>query len=360
MDGLKMDNDIKLSDVYYIYENEIRKNVKNKKKLYYFEKHLMSNLCSVLNDLKNPNYKVSKCNIFLVKEPKKRVVMSLNLHDKIINHVFTRLILNNKLEKYLDDRNVATRKNKGLDYGIKKIKKYLEEYKKYDNVYALKIDISKYFYNISHKIILEQLKDILTDSEYNYMAAILSHSNELYVNETINKIKKGDNNIPLYKKGFGLQLGFLSSQTLAIFFLSFLDHYIIHNLHLTHYIRYNDDFLIIHHDKEYLKKCKDIIINKLEMEYDLKVNENKTKIINIKNGFCFLGYNFKIINNKTIIKISKSTLIKTKNNIKKINCNNNENFNKYFSSISNYLNCFKYANNYKIVSYLKRYNLFYK
>jgi retron-type reverse transcriptase len=353
-----MNTEITFSDVYNVYRSEISKTVKNKRKLYFFEKHLMSNLSSVLSDLKNPNYKVSKCNIFLVTEPKKRVVMSLNLHDKLINHVFTRLILMPKLEKYLDNRNVATRKGKGLDYAIKKIKYYLEKNKKYDEFYVLKLDIKKYFYNISHKILLERLKGILTESEYNYMSKILAASNEEYVNEAIKKLATKEENIPLYKKDFGLQLGFLSSQILAVFYLEELDHYIINTLHLTNYVRYNDDFLIIHHDKEYLKKCQKIIIKKLESEYLLRVNENKTEIINVKNGFNFLGYNFKVINKKTIIKISNGSLKKVKQNIIKLKDDKDTSFNKYFSSVSNYMHSFKYANNIKIINLLKRYNMY--
>jgi hypothetical protein len=357
MDGLKVENEITLQDVYRIYKNEIRKNVKNKKKIYFFEKHLMANLSSVLSDLYNPNYKVNKFNIFIVKEPKTRVVMSLNLHDKLVNHVFTRKILNPKLEKYFDERNVANRKGKGMDYGIKLLKRYLELNKKYDNIYVLKLDIQKYFYSISHEILLNQLRPILNDSEFNHMKSILESSNEDYVFETIDKLKERNGDIPEYKKDYGLQLGFLSSQTLAIFFLSGLDHYIIHDLHLPHYIRYNDDFLIIHHDKEYLKKCKNLIVDKLEKEYDLKAHPKKTMITNAKNGFVFLGYNFKVINKKTIINISSGSVRKTKNNIKRIKNNDEDNFNKHFASISNYANSFKYANNYKIVNFLKNNDL---
>ena len=84
--------------------------------------------------------------------------MSLSIHDKIINHYVTEFILKPKLEKYLDHRNIATRKNMGSDYGIKLVKKYLEQLKKYDQVYVLKIDISKYFYHIDHEVLKRMIK----------------------------------------------------------------------------------------------------------------------------------------------------------------------------------------------------------
>lgn len=74
-----------------------------------------------------------------------------------------------------------------------------------------------------------------------------------------------------------------------------------------------DDFVIIHHDKDYLKKCKDIIEEKLKNEYKLELNAKST-IYDINNGFDFLGYTYKVKNNKTIISISRKTF----KNIKKL------------------------------------------
>ena len=48
---------------------------------------------------------------------------------------------------------------KGTLYGVKLLKKYLNEIKyKYSNFYVLKIDIHKYFYKIDHEV----LKNILS------------------------------------------------------------------------------------------------------------------------------------------------------------------------------------------------------
>ena len=61
--------------------------------------------------------------------------------------------------------------------------------------------------------------------------------------------------MPLYKKGKGLPIGNMSSQLLAILYLNDLDHFIKEKLHVKQYIRYMDDFLLFHYDREYLKKC---------------------------------------------------------------------------------------------------------
>lgn len=354
MGGLKVEN-VKFQDILQIYEKEIKRNVKNKKKLYNFEKNKFQNLVEVYNDLKNNHYKIEHYNIFLIREPKKRIVMSLNIHDKIINHYVTKFILIPKLEKYLDIRNIATRKNMGTDYGIKLLKKYLELTKKYDNVYVLKIDISKYFYNIDHDILKSMLLKDLTEEEYEIIATIINSTNEKYVHKVIEKYQNNDQSLPNYEQNKGLPIGNLTSQFLSIFYLHSLDHFIIHNLHLKYYVRYMDDIIILSTNKKYLEKCLQIIEERLNNIYKLQVNKKKTKIINAKNGFVFLGYSFQLYNKKTIIKIRQETMKKIKHRIKHVNYlyeDDRINFEKFFATINNYQNSLKFAHNIKIKKYI--------
>lgn len=190
-----------------------------------------------------------------------------------------------KLEKYLDYRNVATRKNMVSDYAIRLAKKYLETMKKNDEFYVLKLDISKYFYSIDHEALKSFLKKDLTDEEYKIVCNIIDSTNESYINEKIKNFQRDD--LPYYVKGKGLPIGNMTSQFLSIFYLSFLDHYIIHDLHLTKMIRYMDDYIIFHKDKDYLKECLSKIVDKLGKEFKLKCNPKKTKIVKASQGFVF-------------------------------------------------------------------------
>ena len=324
-------------DLLNIYENDIRKNVKNKQKLYNFEKYKIQNITKALTKINN--FDKENYNIFLIKEPKERIVMSLNLVDKIINHYISKTILIPKLEKYLDIRNTATRKGMGTSYAIKLLKKYINLNKKHKNLYALKLDISKYFYTIDHNKLKNMLKNKLNNEEYNIVSKIINSTNQKYINENIKKIKDNHKsiNIPYYQKGKGLPIGGLSSQALSTFYLSEIDHYIIHNLKIKYYVRYMDDFILIYHNKQYLKYC----LNKIEIklkEYHLNLNKNKTQIINVKNGFIFLGYNFKL-KNKLIIKKSNNTISKIRKNIKlktKLYEKKKIKFKHYFLSLNSY------------------------
>ena len=330
---------VKISDLKGIYEKEIRKNVKNKKKIFVFERNKIEYLIDIKRVLESDKYSGGKYNVFLVYKPKVRVVMAQNIYDKVINHYATRYILIPKLEKYLSDRNCATRKNMGTSYAIKLLKKDIESFKKYDKFYFLKLDISKFFYNIDHNVLINMLSNDLNEEELKLIRVILNSTNCSYINNIISKYEeKLKVELPKYNYGKGLPIGNMTSQFLSIFYLSKLQHYIRHNLHLK-FVNYMDDYIIIHSDKEYLNYCLNIIKEKLYNDYKLELNKNKTLISSSNNGINFLGYNFKVKNNKTIITLSKSSKRNIKKGIKRskyLYYNNSINFNSLFSSIENY------------------------
>lgn len=77
-------NDVTISKILKIYNEEVSKNVRNKKKINDFEKYKMMYLESIYRVLTTCNYKPMKYNIFLIKDPKYRVIMSQNIYDKVI------------------------------------------------------------------------------------------------------------------------------------------------------------------------------------------------------------------------------------------------------------------------------------
>ena len=352
--------DNNLTNILNIYEKEISKNVKNKRKIYNFEINKMQNIGNIIDMLNQGKVGHNKYNIFLIYEPKVRLVMSLSVKDKIINHFITRYVLEKKLTKYLDMRNCATRKNMGCDYAIKLVKKYIEINKrKNKNFYVLKLDIKKYFYNIDHDVLKKLLINDLTTYEYELICKIIDSTNFPYINNIIEKYKeKYHVDIPLYEYNKGLPIGNMTSQFLSIYYLNRLDHYIVHDLKCKYYVRYMDDFIIIDEDKEKLNNVKKIITEKLKKEYLLDIHEKKTFITNIKQGFSFLGYNYKVINNKTIMKINNRNYEKIKRRIKKQRNElkrNKINYNQAFCSIMTYLYSYKYADNKRIYSLVDRY-----
>ena len=174
------------------YDKKIKINTKNKQKLERFEYNYVSNIVYIKNILEKRKYQVGKYNIFIIKEPKIRLIMSQNIIDKILNHIVTEYFLIRVFENTLVNENIATRKNKGTSYGIKLLKKYLNEVK-FKEFYILKFDIEKYFFNIDHSICKKIIRKKIKDKEVlNLLDTIIDSTDCEYVNKTIKKIKENE------------------------------------------------------------------------------------------------------------------------------------------------------------------------
>ena len=158
-----------------------------------------------------------------------------------------------------------------MNMGTQKGLDYLEQYRnicacKYVTYYILKCDISSFFASIDQEILKEKIKRKIKDKD---------------------ALKIVFDIIDSEKQGLGI--GNMTSQILAIFYLNDMDHYIKEQLKVKYYIRYQDDFLLMHPSKEYLKECL-IKIKQFLEEEKLTLNK-KTRLYKNTDNFIFLGRN---------------------------------------------------------------------
>lgn len=354
-----------IKNIVDMYNKKVKITTKNKQKIENFNDYYTVNIAKLENALKQKSYEVGKYNIFLIEEPKIRVIMSQNIIDKLANHLVAQYFLIDILEKDLIEENIATRKNKGTKYGIDLTKKYLNQIKKdTSDIYFLKFDISKYFYSIDQCILKELINKKIKDKDaLNLLYKIIDSTNQKYVNEKItmlkNKRKKNETNarkikeiekIPLYEYDKGLPIGNMTSQILAIYYLNELDHFIKEKLNIKYYIRYMDDGILIHHSKAYLRYCLKEI-NRIIKKYKLELNK-KTQINRIKNGLDFLGFRFYLKNNKVVLKVRNSTKKRFKRKsakYKKMLYNKSISRKEYDQYLSSYMGHLQMGNTFNLV-----------
>ena len=97
-----------------------------------------------------------------------------------------------------------------------------------------------------------------------------------------------------------------------------LDRHIKEKLRVKAYTRYMDDFILIHSDKEFLRKCKHEI-EKVCQRLKIRLNKNKTQIGRIKDGVDYLGFNHKLtVTGKVERRIRASAMIRHKRYLKTI------------------------------------------
>ncbi len=247
--------------------NEVCKNTRNERRVENLKEYKSIYISRIHEILKNKQYKIGPYNKFIIYEPKKRLIVSQNVQDKIVNHLVARYILYPAILPCLLDVNVASRKDMGTSKGLELAASFHKKCKiKYGSYYILKCDISKFFSNINHDILKKKLLRRIKDKDAIKIVFDIIDSNTE-----------------------GLFIGSMTSQILAIFYLNDLDHFIKETLKIKYYVRYQDDFLLFHPSKDYLKYCLSEITNFLEKE-KLELNI-KTRIYKNTNNFLFLGRN---------------------------------------------------------------------
>ena len=101
-----------------------------------------------------------------------------------------------------------------------------------------------------------------------------------------------------------MPLGNLTSQFFANIYLDELDYFIKHKLRAKYYIRYVDDFVILHNSKEKLEKWKIEINCFLKNKLRLELHKDKSKVIHLSRGVDFVGfrnfYHYKLLRKRNI------------------------------------------------------------
>jgi len=280
-----------------------RHNVMWKDSVAGFVKNRLVNCYNLRNDLLNDKYNISQYTIFKVYEPKERVIVSTRIKDRVFQRSLCDNYLTPTVSKSFIYDNCACQVDKGTDFARNRLKVHLQKfYRKHGiNGYVLKCDISNFFGNTSHAVAFNAIKNRV-DDEW-----VLTE-----VERIINSFVQGDN------PDVGMGLGSQVTQLIELSVLDDLDHYIKEQLHIKHYIRYMDDFILIHKDKEYLKYCRAEIEKKLSA-LNLSLSAKKTQLFPITQSVRFLGFGFRLTETgKVIMKLLPEKVTQEKRRLRKL------------------------------------------
>ncbi len=256
-----------------------------KKSAVRFDMSALDGVNTLIRQLRDGTYKVSKYNEFKVYEPKERLIMTTSFKDKVVQHSLCDNVILPKLQEIFIYDNCAGQKGKGTLFGLDRLRDQMKAfYKRYGmRGYILKCDITKFFYNISH----DQLKDIV-EYYFSYDPDICRLC-RIFIDST---------------EGKGIPLGNQINQGFALLYLDGMDKLIKYELGVQYYGRYMDDFYLIHPDKQYLKYCLEVLTEYLKT-LDLTLN-GKTQIFPFKNGVSYLGFHTYVTDNGKVIRKLKN------------------------------------------------------
>lgn len=260
----------------------------NRREIARFSAHLEENLIEIQNELIWRTYKVGSYREFFVYEPKKRLVMALSFKDRVVQWAVYR-VLNPLIDRQFIEHSYGCRLNKGRTRAADKLQEWADYVdQKPGPWYFLKLDVSKYFYRVSHEVLLSILSSKIDDEGLMWlMAEIINCEHTAFglpAGFSPDEVEPGER---LFDRG--MPIGNLTSQMLANICLDQLDQYAKHTLKLHRYVRYMDDIVVLSDNLGELTKARDEIARYLLDELALDLN-SKTQINKIRQGVEFVGY----------------------------------------------------------------------
>lgn len=255
-----------------------RKARKHKTRKYYvleFEEYLQDNLKNLQEELKNQTYKPQQLKTFILRDPKTRKISKSAFRDRIVHHALVRII-EPIFDKIFIYDSCANRRGKGNLFALKRFDLFKRKVTNnlHSKAFCFKADIKHYFQEVNHDILLEIICRKIKDEKVIFL---------------IKKILANG----VLQTGFcdkGMPLGNLTSQFFANVYLNELDYFVKHKLKVKYYIRYVDDFVILHNSKEQLKIWKQEIESFLTEKLKIELHLDKSKIISLSKGVDFVGF----------------------------------------------------------------------
>jgi retron-type reverse transcriptase len=253
-----------------------RKAKKRKSKKPYvleFEANLETNLKQLQRELQNETYQPARLKTFIIHDPKTRKISKSQFRDRVVHHAICNIIEPIFQKTFIYD-SFANQKGKGTHVALKRFDYFKRKVSRNNFVgcYILKADIKHYFDTVNQEILIEIISAKIKDGR------------------VINLIRKILENYDSKTIGKGMPLGNLTSQFFANVYLNELDYFVKHKLRAKYYIRYVDDFVILHKSKCKLKFYKNRIDEFLKSQLKIELHPNKCKIKPLTCGVGLLGF----------------------------------------------------------------------
>lgn len=274
------------------------RNVRWKTSVIRFEANALNNLTLLRRSILSGAYRIDKYQIFQITEPKKRTIAATRLKDR----VFQRSLCDNGLYRDITEHfiydNCACLKGKGISFAMRRTKRHLQHYFRQHGAdgYVLKCDIHNFFGSIDHSKAKQVLSKMIADPKaYTYVCDVIDS----------------------FGGTAGIGLGSQISQLIALAYLDGLDHYLKDECRIKYYLRYNDDFYIIHSDKDYLKSLLKEIDSRIR-DLGLELNP-KTAIHPLRQGLAFLKWRLILTDSgKVILREAKSKAGRRRRKLRKM------------------------------------------
>jgi hypothetical protein len=281
-----MDDYDRLCDFSNLYAAHLKTRLgkRHKAEVIGFEVNLGFNLTLLSRMLQGDAYLPLHYYDFKVFEPKERDIHALRYPDRVVQRCLCDQVLLPAIEPRLVYDNAACRRNKGMHFSLSRLSKFMREhYRAFGNTgYILKCDVHKYFKSIGHQALLQKLGGLP-----------LSRRMQAFIADMLDSYQ----DMP----GCGLPLGNQSSQWFALYYLDGVDRLVKEQLGIRGYVRYMDDFILLHPEKPFLAEARLRLEEYMRERLCLRLN-SKTRLMPFRCGVDYLGFHLRSTDSGRILR----------------------------------------------------------
>ncbi len=278
---------------------DCRKHKRNTRSARAFEMRLGENLVELHEELVSQTYYPGTSNCFVVTRPKAREVWAAQFRDRVVQHLLYNKIAPRFISGFIAD-SCACIPGRGTLYAAErlesKVRSVTQNWKR--KAFYLKCDLANFFVSIDKNVVWKLLTEKVVEPFWKWLTGVV-----LFHDPRQDFIYHGDpaliEKVPSHKRlmswaaRFGMAIGNLFSQFVANVLLNVLDQFVKHTLRCKHYIRYVDDFILLHTDPRQLSAWLAQIDAMLPAWLNVRLNPSKTIIQPVSRGVDFVGQNIK-------------------------------------------------------------------
>ncbi|TFH14970.1 MAG: group II intron reverse transcriptase/maturase [Lentisphaerales bacterium] len=245
----------------------------DKQSVQMFESNWDENLAKLLRELKSGTFSpLPLLRRFIEKGLGKFRPLGIPAVRDRVGQEMLRALLAPIFERLFHDSSHGFRRNRSCHTAMKELMRHC---RRGWGMWIVEADIVAFFDNISHKLIYDMVAAEVADGK---MLALLKKFLQAGVMEgtMIKRTRKGT------------PQGGVVSPLLANIVLNHLDWSL--DKHGFKFVRYADDFVIVCKSRKEAEKALELIRQVIETELELQLHPDKTRIVRVKDGFDFLGY----------------------------------------------------------------------
>ena len=274
---------------------DCRRTKRNSASAQAFEAAAESNLFELHEELASGSYQPGRSICFVITRPRPREVWAAQFRDRIVHHLLYNRIAPQFHAAFTAD-SCACIPGRGTLYAAQRLEHQVRSVTSNwsEPAHYLKCDLANFFVSIDKTVLHAQLARRVAEPWWMSLAAVLlmhDPRQDVEVRSRLHELAL----VPPHKSLFnapddhGLPIGNLSSQFFANVLLDDLDQFAKHRLRAPHFVRYVDDFVLLHRSPQWLNGAREHIEGKLA-ELHLQLNPRKTILQPVARGIDFVGH----------------------------------------------------------------------